>query len=146
MDQSSISCDCFFLQCVIVCLFQCILAKCNLRFVCWLLETMGEKQQWSNEHIKCLLETCIEEINNVGKKGLSLHKDSWNKLGMVLKDKFGMVLTQKQMKNAFDNLKAKYVGWLYLKNKTGNLYNAQTNTFTLTNEEWEEFKKVCSHI
>ncbi|KAD3066764.1 hypothetical protein E3N88_34644 [Mikania micrantha] len=102
---------------------------------------MGEKQKWSNEHIKCLLETCIEEINNVGKKGLSLHKDSWNKLGIVLKDKFGMVLTQKQMKNAFDNLKAKYVGWLYLKNKTGNLYNAQTNTFTLTNEEWEEFKK-----
>ncbi|KAL8223927.1 hypothetical protein R6Q57_019402 [Mikania cordata] len=102
---------------------------------------MGEKKQWSNEHIKCLLETCIEEINNVGKKGLSLHNDSWNKLGIVLKDKFGMVLTQKQMKNDFDNLKAKYVGWLYLKNKTGNLYNAQTNTFTLTNEEWEEFKK-----
>ncbi|KAL8223188.1 hypothetical protein R6Q57_020587 [Mikania cordata] len=75
---------------------------------------MGEKQQWSNEHIKCLLETCIEEINNVGKKGLSLHKDLWNKLGIVLKDKFGMVLTQKQMKNAFDNLKAKYVGCLYL--------------------------------
>ncbi|KAJ0937563.1 hypothetical protein HanRHA438_Chr03g0143511 [Helianthus annuus] len=22
---------------------------------------MGEKQQWSNEHLKCLLETCIEE-------------------------------------------------------------------------------------
>ncbi|KAD6795991.1 hypothetical protein E3N88_06887 [Mikania micrantha] len=107
---------------------------------------MGEKQQWSNEHIKCLLETCIEEINNVGKKGLSLHKDSWNKLGIVLKDKFGMVLTQKQMKNAFDNLKAKYVGWLYLKNKTGNLYNAQTNTFTLTNEEWEEFKKRVQQL
>ncbi|KAL8197972.1 hypothetical protein R6Q57_029999 [Mikania cordata] len=43
--------------------------------------------------------------------------------------------------NAFDNLKSKYVGWVYLKNKTGNLYKAQTNTFTLTNEEWEEFKK-----
>ncbi|KAI7755661.1 hypothetical protein M8C21_021859 [Ambrosia artemisiifolia] len=45
------------------------------------------------------------------------------------------------MKNAYDNLKAKYIGWLYLKNKTGNIYNAQTNTFTLTNEECEEFKK-----
>ncbi|KAD5960889.1 hypothetical protein E3N88_12361 [Mikania micrantha] len=65
---------------------------------------MGEKQQWSNEHIKCLLETCIEEINNVGKKGLSLNKDSWNKLEIVIKDKFGLVLTKKQMKNAFDNL------------------------------------------
>ncbi|KAE8687129.1 hypothetical protein F3Y22_tig00111022pilonHSYRG00082 [Hibiscus syriacus] len=45
------------------------------------------------------------------------------------------------MKNAYDNLKAKYIGWVYLKNKTGNLYNPQTNTFTLTNEEWEEFRK-----
>ncbi|KAD2392996.1 hypothetical protein R6Q59_029584 [Mikania micrantha] len=80
---------------------------------------MGEKQQWSNEHIKCLLETCIEEINNVGKKGLSLHKDLWNKLGIVLKDKFCLALTQKQMKNAFDNLKSKYIGWVYLKKKLG---------------------------
>ncbi|XP_076920118.1 uncharacterized protein LOC143581164 [Bidens hawaiensis] len=102
---------------------------------------MGERQYWSNEHLKCLLETCIEEINIVGKKGLSLQKDSWNKLGRVLKEKFGLDLTQKQMKNAYDNLKAKYIGWVYLKNKTGNIYNAQTNTFTLTNEEWKEFKK-----
>ncbi|KAJ0820616.1 putative Myb/SANT-like domain-containing protein [Helianthus annuus] len=107
---------------------------------------MGEKQQWSNDHLKCLLETCIEEIHTVGRKGLSLHKDSWNKLGKVLKEKFGLDLTQKQMKNAYDNLKAKYVGWVYLKNKTGNIYNPQTNTFSLTNEEWEEFKKVCSFI
>ncbi|KAJ0469029.1 putative Myb/SANT-like domain-containing protein [Helianthus annuus] len=105
---------------------------------------MGEKQQWSNEHLKCLLETCIEEINTVGRKGLSLHKDSWNNLGKVLNEKFGLDLTKKQMKNAYDNLKAKYVGWVYLKNKTGNIYNAQTNNFTLTNEEWEEFKKAAS--
>ncbi|KAD4888469.1 hypothetical protein E3N88_20542 [Mikania micrantha] len=102
---------------------------------------MGEKHQWSNEEIKCLLETCIEEINSVGKRGLSLHKDSWNKLGRVLKEKFGMDFSQKQLKNAFDNLKAKYIGWMYLKNKTGNIYDSQTKTFSLTNEEWEQFKK-----
>ncbi|VFQ77160.1 unnamed protein product [Cuscuta campestris] len=102
---------------------------------------MGEKQQWSNEQIKCLLETCIEEVNTLGRKGLSLHKESWNKLGRVLKERFGLDLSQKQMRNAYDNLKAKYSGWVYLKNKTGNIYNAQTNTFTLTNEEWEDFKK-----
>ncbi|KAF5808869.1 putative Myb/SANT-like domain-containing protein [Helianthus annuus] len=112
-----------------------------LLLLSFLHKEMGEKQQWSNDHLKCLLETCIEEINTVGRKGLSLHKDSWNKLGKVLKEKFGLDLTQKQMKNAYDNLKAKYVGWVYLKNKTDNIYNPQTNTFTLTNEEWEEFKK-----
>ncbi|KAL8268961.1 hypothetical protein R6Q59_002759 [Mikania micrantha] len=52
-----------------------------------------------------------------------------------------MDFSQKQLKNAFDNLKAKYIGWMYLKNKTGNIYNSQTNTFSLTNEEWEQFKK-----
>ncbi|CAI9288310.1 unnamed protein product [Lactuca saligna] len=27
---------------------------------------MGEKQQWTNEHLKCLLDTCIEEVESVG--------------------------------------------------------------------------------
>ena len=106
---------------------------------------MGEKQQWTNEHLKCLLDTCIEEVESVGRKGLSLQKDSWIRLGRVLKEKFGVELTQKQMKNAYDNLKAKYTGWVYLKNKTGNIYNSQTNTFNLTAEEWDDFKKVHIH-
>lgn len=80
----------------------------------------------------------------MGRKGLSLHKESWTRLGNVLKERFGIDLAQKQMKNAHDNLKAKYVGWCYLREKTGNIYNPQTNMFTLTNEEWEDFKKVCS--
>ncbi|CAI9301527.1 unnamed protein product [Lactuca saligna] len=105
------------------------------------LTEMGEKQQWTNEHLKCLLDTCIEEVESVGRKRLSLQKDSWIRLGRVLKEKFGVELTQKQMKNAYDNLKAKYTGWVYLKNKTGNIYNSQTNTFNLTAEEWDDFKK-----
>ena len=104
---------------------------------------MGDKITWSQEQLKCLLETCIEEVNKVGRKGLSMHKDSWTKLGSVLKERFGMELSQKQMKNCYDNLKAKYVGWAYLKSKTGNLYNPQTNMFNLTTEEWDDFKKVC---
>ena len=107
---------------------------------------MGEKHQWTNDQIKCLLESCIEEVNTLGRKGLSLHKDSWNKVGRVLKQNFGVDLTQKQMKNSYDNLKAKYTGWIYLKNKTSNLYNPQTNTFNLTTEEWDEFKKVYIYI
>ncbi|KAL4579475.1 hypothetical protein LXL04_015623 [Taraxacum kok-saghyz] len=80
---------------------------------------MGDKITWSQEQLKCLLETCIEEVNKVGRKGLSMHKDSWTKLGCVFKERFGMELSQKQMKNCYDNLKAKYIGWTYLKNKTG---------------------------
>ncbi|KAD5803503.1 hypothetical protein E3N88_14863 [Mikania micrantha] len=29
---------------------------------------MGGKHQWSNEQIKCLLESCIDEINSVGNR------------------------------------------------------------------------------
>ncbi|KAL4577744.1 hypothetical protein LXL04_013857 [Taraxacum kok-saghyz] len=119
--------------------FSILFGKLSILYVVFWLLAMGEKHQWSNDQIKCLLETCIEEVNTIGRKGLSLHKDSWNKVGRVLKDNFGVDLTKKQLKNSYDNLKAKYTGWIYLKNKTGNLYNPQTNTFNLTAEEWDEF-------
>ncbi|CAI9263101.1 unnamed protein product [Lactuca saligna] len=70
-----------------------------------------------------------------------MHKESWVTIGKALKEKFDMDTSQKQLKNALDNLKAKYVGWIYLRNKSWNLYNAQTNSFALVNTEWEEFKK-----
>ena len=69
---------------------------------------MGDKHTWTNEQTKCLLLTCIEEVQTVGRKGLSLHKQSWHKLGTTIKEKYGVDLTQRQLKNAYDNLKAKY--------------------------------------
>ncbi|CAI9278819.1 unnamed protein product [Lactuca saligna] len=93
----------------------------------------GRKQQWTNEHLKCLLDTCIEEVESVGRKGLSLQKDSWIRLGRVLKEKFGVELTQKQMKNAYDNLKAKYTGW-------GHPKAASLRTIPLP------FPDLCAHL
>ncbi|GJS72659.1 Myb/SANT-like domain, harbinger transposase-derived nuclease domain protein [Tanacetum coccineum] len=87
-------------------------------------------------------DKCIEEMNSTGMNGTSLHKQSWARLGRVFKEKFNIDFNQKDIKNGFDNLKAKYVGWLYLKNKTGNLYNPDTKMFNLTQEEWEDFKKI----
>nr|XP_043616204.1 uncharacterized protein LOC122588135 [Erigeron canadensis] len=105
------------------------------------METCDGRQQWTDEAIKCVLETCIEEMERIGKRGQSLCRESWGRLGKKLKEQFGMDLTQKQIRNAFDTMKSKYVGWCYLRYKTGNLYNPQTNMFTLTPQEWEEFKK-----
>lgn len=100
-----------------------------------------DKLEWSNEQVKFLLETCIEEVNKFGRKGGSMYKRSWVRLGKALKKKFNMDVTQKQLEHAFDDLKAKYEGWIYLKNKTRNLYNPETNSFTLGNAEWDEFIK-----
>lgn len=98
-------------------------------------------KQWSDDVIKCVLDTCVEEIQRVGRNGQSLQKESWVKLANNLKEKFDMILTQKQIRNGFDTLKAKYVGWCFLRNKTGNIYDPRTNMFTLKPEEWEDFRQ-----
>ncbi|KAJ9538100.1 hypothetical protein OSB04_030833 [Centaurea solstitialis] len=41
------------------------------------------------------------------------------------------------MKNHYDYLKGKYGAWAKLRNKTGNVYNASTNMFNLSEEEWQ---------
>ncbi|KAI3739191.1 hypothetical protein L2E82_29590 [Cichorium intybus] len=41
------------------------------------------------------------------------------------------------MKNQYDYLSGKYAVWVKLKNRTGNIYDPITNTFNLTDEEWE---------
>nr|GEY52417.1 myb/SANT-like domain, Harbinger transposase-derived nuclease domain protein [Tanacetum cinerariifolium] len=91
--------------------------------------------------IKVLRDKCIEEMNSTGRNGTSLHKQAWARLGRVFKEKFNIDFNQKDIKNGFDNLKAKYVEWLYLKNKTKNLYNSDIKMFNLTQEEWEDFKR-----
>ena len=53
-----------------------------------------------------------------------------------------MLLIKKQMKNRFDNLKANFGAFLKLRNKLGNVYNPTTNTFNLTDEEWDLETKV----
>ncbi|XP_023765942.1 uncharacterized protein LOC111914433 [Lactuca sativa] len=50
------------------------------------------------------------------------------------------------MKNRYNYLKAKYAVWLKLKNKTGNLYNLVTNSFNMTNEEWEAEAKLNKYV
>ncbi|KAJ9546559.1 hypothetical protein OSB04_019102 [Centaurea solstitialis] len=97
--------------------------------------------RWTNEMIKCFLETCIDEVNKVGRNGASLTKDTWTKLATKLEEVCHVKPTQKQLKNQYDYLKGKYSGWVYLRNKTGNIYDPIMNTFTLSNQEWEEFFK-----
>lgn len=67
---------------------------------------MGEKHQWTNEQLKCLLDMCIEEVTRVGRKGLSLHKESWNKLGNVLQERFGLELSKKKIEKCLRQSKS----------------------------------------
>ncbi|KAJ9553695.1 hypothetical protein OSB04_017740 [Centaurea solstitialis] len=103
--------------------------------------SFNNERRWTNEMIKCFLETCIDEVNKVGRNGGSLTKDTWTKLATKLEETCRVKPTQKQLKNLYDYLKGKYSGWVYLKNKTGNIYDIVMNTFNLSNQEWEEFFK-----
>ena len=105
-----------------------------------------QRVKWSAEATKCFLDTCIEERNKIGRKGLSLHKDSWSRVQKKLEEVCGMTVTKRQMKNNWEYLKGKYKAWVYLRNKTGNVYNEQTNSFSFSNEDWEEIIKVCSML
>ncbi|GKC56060.1 Myb/SANT-like domain, harbinger transposase-derived nuclease domain protein [Tanacetum coccineum] len=116
--------------------------KCPLFALLAPMEGPKQRKFWSDEMIKVLLDKCIEEMKSTGRNGTSLHKQSWARLGRVFKEKFNIEFNQKDIKNGFDNLKAKYVGWLYLKNKSGNLYNPDTKMFNLTQEEWDDFKQI----
>ncbi|PWA47138.1 hypothetical protein CTI12_AA430900 [Artemisia annua] len=112
------------------------------------MEQIGElkkrkKINWRNERaVKTFLEACIQEVEENGPRGGSLRASSWSKVATKLKSSHNFVVDQKQMKNHFDYLKAKYKAWSTLKKKAGNLYDPLTNTFDLTDEEWNLEIKV----
>ncbi|GJT58887.1 Myb/SANT-like domain, harbinger transposase-derived nuclease domain protein [Tanacetum coccineum] len=110
-----------------------------------LMEGPKQHKYWYDEMIKVLLDKFIEEMESTSRNDTILHKQSWAKLVWVFKEKFNIDFNKKDIKNGFDNLKVKYVEWLYLKNKTENLYNPDTKMFNLTQEEWDDFKQVQIH-
>ncbi|KAJ9538787.1 hypothetical protein OSB04_031520 [Centaurea solstitialis] len=84
-------------------------------------EDNTQRLKWTPESIRCFLESCLAEVNTVGRNGGSLQKKLLGKGGK--------------------KSSRRYACWVYLKNKTGNLYNPQTNTFNLNDDEWDEFIK-----
>ena len=113
------------------------------------MEQFGESKKrrkirisWKNEKVvKTFLEACIQEVEN-GTRGGSI---LWKNISEKLKDSHNFVAEQKQMKNHYDYLKAKYKAWSTLKNKVGNLYDPLTNTFDLTEDQWDIEMKVTHY-
>ncbi|RAL37411.1 hypothetical protein DM860_000105 [Cuscuta australis] len=101
---------------------------------------------WKLEGVeKTFLEACIHEITINGREGNSLKQASWKSVAEKLKTQHNFIVDQRQMKNHFDFLKGKFAAWLKLKNKTGNVYDPLTNTFNLSEEEWQiEMKMMDS--
>ncbi|PWA40334.1 Myb DNA-bind domain-containing protein [Artemisia annua] len=102
---------------------------------------------WKNlSVVRTFLDACIQEISLNGREGGSLKAHSWKKVAQVLNENHNFSVDRKQMKNHYDYLKGKYGAWLLLRNKTGNVYDPSTNTFNLTDEEWEIEMKKNRHV
>ncbi|GKB90813.1 Myb/SANT-like domain-containing protein [Tanacetum coccineum] len=100
-------------------------------------KTKRNRDSWKPiSAVKTFLETCLHELAFDGREGSSLKTLSWKRVAKVLKDNHNFAVDQKQMKNHYDYLKTKYTAWFSLRNKTGNTYDQSTNTFQLSEEEW----------
>nr|XP_043610822.1 L10-interacting MYB domain-containing protein-like isoform X1 [Erigeron canadensis] len=108
------------------------------------MEQIGESKtgkkirvSWKREKVvKTFLQACINQVAEDGRNGASLRAYTWRVVAEKLKGKHNLVVNQKQMKNHYDYLKSKYKAFLKLKNKRANVYDPLTNTFNLTEEEW----------
>ncbi|KAK1402838.1 Myb/SANT-like domain-containing protein [Heracleum sosnowskyi] len=88
--------------------------------------------------MKTFLEACIREATKNGRQSSNLRPQSWEKVIKTLKQTHNFVVDQRQAKNRYDYIRYKYQAWCRLKNKMGNLYDASTNMFNLSEEEWKQ--------
>ncbi|KAJ0957953.1 putative Myb/SANT-like domain, harbinger transposase-derived nuclease domain-containing protein [Helianthus annuus] len=102
---------------------------------------------WKQEGVeKTFLEACVHEITVNGREGSSLKQASWKTVAENLKTQHNFIVEQRQMKNHYDFLKGKFAAWLKLKNKTGNVYDPVTNSFNLSEEEWQIEMKSNKYV
>ncbi|KAK9053889.1 hypothetical protein SSX86_024964 [Deinandra increscens subsp. villosa] len=111
---------------------------------------MSEKKprvSWKSEAVdKAFLEACLDEVTINGREGTSLKGCSWKVVGEKLKNEHNFIVDRAQMKNRYDYIKKKFVTWVKLRNKTGNLYNPVTNTFSMSDEEWVAEGKLDKYV
>ena len=92
--------------------------------------------------VKYFLDLCLDQKNILGKRGGSLHIESWDKISKSFEENKNIKFTQKQLKNQWNYLKQKYTVLSNLIGKSGHGYNPVTNIVDWTSEEWEEYIKV----
>ncbi|XP_052622453.1 L10-interacting MYB domain-containing protein-like [Lactuca sativa] len=114
--------------------------RCEILFVYRL------KLVWNKSEDKTFLGACIHELTTNGREGSGLKASSWKIVREKLMNEHSKEVDQKQMRNHFDYYKSKYVAWVKLKNKTGNIYDPIKNKFNMTDEQWKEEGKLNKHM
>ncbi|KAI3933171.1 hypothetical protein MKW92_003644, partial [Papaver armeniacum] len=87
------------------------------------------------------IDQCLAQATEFGFSGTSLKQTSWGNLCKFFSEKYDCTITQKKLRNHWDYLRNQYVTWSRLLARTGHGYNAETNTFDWSEEQWIELEK-----
>ncbi|RZC58803.1 hypothetical protein C5167_006103 [Papaver somniferum] len=87
----------------------------------------------------------LAQATEHGFSGTSLKKTSWGNLCKFFSEKYDCTITQKKLRNHWDYLRTQYVTWSRLLARTGHGYNAETNTFDWSEEQWSELDKTIKN-
>ncbi|KAL8239912.1 hypothetical protein R6Q59_016479 [Mikania micrantha] len=86
------------------------------------MATKRSRISWKQEGVeKTFLQSCFNELTLHGREEVSFKALSWKKVAEKLQSDYGFVADQKQMKNRYDYLKAKFSVWTKLKNKNAKM-------------------------
>ncbi|XP_047323484.1 uncharacterized protein LOC124927166 [Impatiens glandulifera] len=95
----------------------------------------AQRANWKDhELLKIFLDACIEVDTSRKNNGSAMKKQSWDIIGKTIKEKKGLTLSYKQLKNQWDYMKRKYSIWEKIVNKTGSV--------KWTPDEWDEYIKA----
>ncbi|RZC58486.1 hypothetical protein C5167_005789 [Papaver somniferum] len=91
------------------------------------------------------IDQCLAQATEHGFSGTSLKQTSWGNLCKYFSEKYDCTITQKKLRNHWDYLRTQYVTWSRLLARTGHGYNAETNTFDWSEEQWIELDKTIKN-
>ncbi|XP_026399314.1 L10-interacting MYB domain-containing protein-like [Papaver somniferum] len=91
------------------------------------------------------IDQCLAQATEYGFSGTSLKQTSWGNLCKFFSEKYDCTITQKKLRNHWDYLRTQYITWSRLLARTGHGYNAETNTFDWSEEQWIELDKTIKN-
>ncbi|RZC55749.1 hypothetical protein C5167_014600 [Papaver somniferum] len=91
------------------------------------------------------IDQCLAQATEYGFSGTSLKQTSWGNLCKFFSEKYDCTITQKKLRNHWDYLRTQYVTWSRLLARTVHGYNAETNTFDWSEEQWIELDKTIKN-
>lgn len=104
------------------------------------------KALWTPSTRKVFIDLCLEETLQGNKPGTHFNREGWRNIVENFHEKTGLKYDRIQLKNHWDNTKEQWRVWSKLIGTSRMKWDPCTNEFGATEEEWENFIKVCQKL